>query len=73
LIAPYECKHHGALFIASESGDAARGLARKSAYVCPRCGTFIVWIDGKRMTFTLVSDEQVAAAGVYAQRLRASE
>jgi len=69
-----ECKHYGALFIARESGTVDGGKSwRKSAYVCPHCGTFIVWINGSPMTFTLVSDEQVAAAGIYAQRLRASE
>jgi hypothetical protein len=67
-----ECKHVGSLFIASETstGDV---VYRKRASVCPRCGMFTVWINGVRMTFHLVSDGQVAAAGRYAAMLEASD
>ena len=61
----YDC-NHDFLFIGSERGPDAR---RASAYVCTRCGTFRVWINGELMTFWLVSDAQVAAAGMYAREL----
>lgn len=64
----YDCQHHY-VFIASERGQDTR----KSAYVCTRCGSFRVWINGEVMNFQLVSDEQVAAAGVYAEELKRSE
>lgn len=68
------CKHRGALFIQSESGTGVdRAPWRKHASVCPHCGEFIVWINGVRMTFALVSDKQVAAAGRYAAMLREAE
>lgn len=63
--APYECLHRNRLFIAR---DVTRS-ERKSAYVCPDCGEFHVWINGADMAFALVSDAQVAAAGMYARRL----
>jgi hypothetical protein len=63
----YDCQHRY-LFIGSE-----RGKVRKSAYVCARCGTFRIWINGELMTFWLVTDEQVEAAGVYARELARTE
>lgn len=59
----YDCEHDY-LFIGSE-----QGRDRKSAYVCARCGTFRIFINGVLMTFWLVSDEQIAAAGMYAREL----
>ncbi len=65
-----ECKHRRTRFIASERGPGAQ---RRRACVCADCGLFIVWIDGQQWTFILVTDEHVAAAGVYARYLAASE
>lgn len=67
--APYECLHAKRLFISRE----VTGSERKHAYVCPDCGEFHVWINGADMAFTLVSDQQVIAAGMYARRLIESE
>lgn len=63
------CNHKN-LFIASETGPDGR---RVSAFVCARCGTFRVWINGNLMTFQLVSDAQVAAAGAYAMELEKAQ
>lgn len=68
-----DCQHH-MLFIASESG-AGDGIApyRRSAFVCRECGLFRVHINGQRMEFVLVADDQVTAAGLYATYLKAAE
>jgi len=60
----YDCQHKY-LFIASERSQDAR----KAAYVCARCGTFRVWINGELMTFQLPMDAHVEAAGMYAREL----
>lgn len=60
----YDCEHKY-LFIGSERSQDTR----KSAYVCARCGTFRIWINGELMTFWLVSDAQIEAAGMYAREL----
>lgn len=66
------CERHSLLFISRETSTGDM-VYRKSAYVCKECGRFVVWVNGEKMTFELVTDEQVAAAGVYAERLRALE
>lgn len=67
--APYECLHRNRLFICRET----TGSERKSAYVCPECGQFHVWINGADLSFTLVSDQHLAAAGMYIRRLLEGE
>ncbi len=62
-MAYYDCEHDY-LFIGED-----RGTDRKSACVCARCGTFRIWINGVLMTFELVTDAQVEAAGMYAKEL----
>jgi hypothetical protein len=60
----YDCDHKY-LFIGEE-----RGTDRKSAYLCARCGTFRIWINGVVMTFWLVTPEQIEAAAMYARELK---
>lgn len=74
-ICPSECKHIlTLLFIGSERYTGrTTGKQRAHASVCKACGTFLVWIDGEQMTFQLVSDEQVEAAGQYARLLTTAE
>lgn len=65
------CRHPGMLFIQSETGSGTLiDPYRKRASICPHCGWFVIWINGVKMTFALVSDEQVEAAGKYAALLR---
>lgn len=65
-----ECKHYQTIFIQSARGPVGK-LMR--ATVCADCGLFFVSVNGEHTTFALVSDEQVEAAGKYAEHLKASE
>lgn len=68
------CKHYRRLFISRETRTSANADPyRASAFVCPECGEFHVWINGVDMTFTLVTDEQVEAAGMYAKMLKGED
>lgn len=69
-ISPIDCKHPRTLLISSERGPSDR---RAHAHICRECGLITVWINGERMTFTLVSDEHVEAAGQYARFLSKQE
>lgn len=62
-----DCRHANRVFIASEQGPNER---RAYASVCRNCGLFTVSLNNERMTFALVSDEQVAAASQYATYLK---
>ena len=58
---PHLCRHDGEMLIICSYRSA--GGAGQSAYICPICGSFIVWIQGEKLEFALSTDEQLKAAG----------
>ena len=77
MISPVDCKHHQTLFIKQSRWSGNSGSGSHYVRVCKDCGEFIVsghhQGNAFRLTFTLDSDECVAAAGQYAKFLSQSE
>lgn len=71
-VSPSHCKHEKSLFIMSSRSMGYDPPCNVHAHVCAQCGTFIVWVDGAKLEFTLCMDEQLEAAGQYIKLLTAS-
>lgn len=71
--APYDCEHRGSYLLASTRSSGGPPPHRTSAFVCPHCGTFTVWIDGLGINFYLTRDEHLIAAGKYIEHLKSTE
>ena len=61
------------MLLVDERMTGPQGTRHAHASLCSECGTFVVWINGEKLTFQLVSDEQLAAAARYAEVLAKTE
>lgn len=73
MVSPSECRHHRRIFVSSMRG----GGDDYHITVCSDCGEFAVAgrANGQpyRVTFALVNDEAVEAAGKWAMLIKAEE
>ena len=67
-VSPVLCEHAQRFLIARQ-----RDNIEKSAFLCPSCGLFTIWIDGERFEFALSLDAQLEAAGRWIERLKEIE